>query len=339
MRLLLAFLFGSACALGQTGNACSSNTAANTGSAQSYAFCQPGVFDGRNKGGWIALNRSGDQSNTETQCYSPQNVFIQNGILTLVDRALTETCHYFPATNGVGSETNNFVSGFVQWNTFSFTFGDILIRAKGPSGISTSNAWPALWLLEADCIYSSKVTADNTAFNGQTCNWPNGGEIDIFEQQGGVLTSSRCNSFTGAGNSLNTYTISDSSAAFHIYELRWTAGSEQFFYDGALQSGCTVSGANVPSVPMFFQANIAMTSGGTSTGLPSSMQLDWVKVCQPSPCNGNGGNIVFYDDFVTPIAQTLVRPTARFARMSGSALPPSAVFTMGVAKNEEPKFK
>lgn len=332
-RAFLALLLCCAPMFAQTGNACSSNTSAATGSIQSYAFCQPLVINGRNSGGWIALNRTGDQSNGELQCYNPQNVFIQDGLLTIVDRALTQTCQYFPATTGSGSLTQSYVSAFVQWNTFRFTFGDILIRAKGPSNVP-NGGWPALWLLGANCEFSSKVTADNTSFNGSTCAWSAAGseEIDIFEQATGSLTTSTCNLFAGT-DTHNTYTISDASAAFHIYELRWTSGVLQWFYDGVQQTGCNISAANVPSTPMFLQMNVAMSSTATSTGLPSAMQIDWVKVCQPSPCNGNGGNIVFYDDFVTPIAPSLARPMAKIARLSGNAFF-AGVFTFGIAKNE-----
>ncbi len=321
MRVLLSFLLFTAAGLAQTGNACSTNTSAATGTVQSYGLCNPLVINGRNAGGWIALNRTGDQSNSETQCYSPGNVFIQDGILTMQDRSLSKTCNYYPAQTGTGSETNAFSSSFVQWNNFNFTFGDILIRAKGPSNVA-NGGWPALWLLGSNCEFSSKVTADNTTFNGKTCNWPNSGseEIDIVEQDptaGDTQTTSHCNLFSGGGNVTSQYNISNSSQAFHTYELRWTSGNLQWFYDGTLQSGCTISSANVPSTPMFLQMNIAMTPTATATNLPTTMQVDWVKVCQPSPCNATGSNIIFYDDFVTQAAPAMLGPMARVARLAG----------------------
>jgi hypothetical protein len=338
-RVALALLFLSGLCAAQSGNACSSNTAAATGSLQSYGYCQPLILDGRNKGGWIALNRTGDQSNSETQCYSPQNVFIQSGILTIIDRSLSKTCLYYPAAVGSGSLTNGFVSGFVQWNTFSFTGGDVLVRAKGPAN-TANGGWPAIWLLGANCIYSSKVTGDNTTFNGSTCNWHATGseELDIFEQTpGGGLTSSMCSYFFNTNTQgAASYSITDSSVNWHIYEIRWISGtSVQWYVDGVHQAGCDVSTADVPAGPMFLQMNIAMGPSATSTGLPSSLQLDWVKVCQPSPCDGSGGNIIFYDDFVTPIAASLTRPMAKMARLSGNSIY-SGIFTLGIAKNEVP---
>lgn len=342
MKFLLILLVAATPLLSQTGSGCTTNTAAATGTVQSYGLCNPLVIDGRLKGGWIALNRTGDQSNSETQCYSPGNVVVANGFLTEVVTNRSKTCHYYPATGGTSSLTQSFDSAFVQWNTYSFTGGDIQIRMKGPSNVP-NGGWPALWLLGANCEFSSKVTSDNTTFNGLTCNWPSAGseEIDIFEQQGATngLTNSNCNLFSSGGNVAHNYTISNSSQGFHIYELRWVSGTSlTWLYDGTIQAGCTITSATVPSNPMFLQMNIAMVSAATSTGLPSTMQIDWVKVCQPSPCNGNGGNITFYDDFVTGVATSVVRPASRLARLAALQQSTNAVMVFR-AEADRPKKK
>lgn len=317
LALLLSFV---PCLHAQT-QGCSVSGSDVSGSTQSYAYCEPGIINGRNKGGWIALRRLGDQGNTEAQCYDPGQVLIQDGNLTEVLKQGSLTCHYWPAQFGSSSQTQSFISAFVQWNTFSFTYGDIIIRMKGPSGIA-NGAWPALWLLGANCEATSKVTADNGTFAGQTCNWPSSGseEIDIFEQNATITnTKSTCNLYAGT-TTQNTYTVTDPSLAFHLYEARWTVGSLQFYYDGVHQTGCDVT-ATVPTTPMFLQMNIATQSNVTNAATPASMEVDWVKVCQPSPCSGNGGNIIFFDDFVTPIAASLLRPMARVARFAGANLP------------------
>jgi beta-glucanase (GH16 family) len=336
-RLLLLVLF--APLLHAQTQGCSVSGSDTTGDTQSYAYCQPGIIDGRIKGGWIALRRVGDQSNSELQCYDPENVVIQNGFLTEILRNNTQTCHYWPAQVGSSSVTQNFTSAFVQWNTYSFTYGDIIVRAKS-TGKASNGSWPALWLLGANCEASSKVTADNGTFGGQTCNWPNPGseEIDFFEQDGSTTnTQSTCNLLANTSTT-NFYTIADPSLGFHLYEVRWTVGQVQWYYDGVLQSGCTAT-ATVPSTPMFLQMNIATASFATTAAAPSTQIIDWVKVCQPSPCSGNGGNIVFYDDFVTAVAPSVVRPIAKAARFAGGTISPSILpAPRGMfARSETPK--
>jgi len=337
--LIAAFLLLAPACFAQTGNGCSTNTSAPTGSVQSYGLCNPLVINGRNLGGWIALNRTGDQSNTEEECYDPANVFIENGFLTLILKNLSKTCNYFPAQQGSSPQTYPFSSAFVQWNNFSFTYGDLIVRAKVPGNITTG-AWPAIWMLGANCIFSSKVTADNTTFNGKTCNWHSSGseEIDIYESSSTIgATSSTCNLFYNGGSTQSGYAVTSPSTQFHLYELRWSAGSLQWYLDGAIQSGCTISSGNVPSTPMFLQMNIAVyTNAATTANLASNMQVDYVKVCQPSPCSGNGGNIIFFDDFVTPIASSALRPISRLARLSGQGtIAPSIAPIPGIfAKNE-----
>jgi hypothetical protein len=325
MKRFLLFLFLASPCFAQT-QGCSVSGSDTSGSIQSYAYCQPLVINGRNKGGWIALYRAGDQSNSETECYTPGQVTIQGGYLTLLLKKVVMTCHYWPNQVGTQNFTSAFISGFVQMNTFSFTFGDILIRAKGPSG-TLNGAWPTIFMLGANCEANSKVTADNGTFAGTACNWHSTGseEFDIFEETGSSSpTTSTCSFFFNVNTRSNTgYSVTDSSVNWHIYETRWVSGTVTWWLDGVQQSACDQSSADVPSTPMFLQMNIAATSAATSAAAPSSMQIDWVKVCQPSPCNGNGGNIIFYDDFVTPVQTTLLHPLARVARITGQVIAPN----------------
>lgn len=327
-------LWSSMACFGQVNGCSNGSTSLLDGSIQSYGLCLPQTIDGRNKGGWIALNRAGDQSNGEPECYTPGNVTIQNGFLTEIIRSQTGTCHYYPAQSGSASVTGSYKSAFVQWNSFNFTYGDVLVRAKGPSNAGiTTGYWPAIWMLGAQCEFTSKLSADNFTFGGTggipsgACNWHSSGseEIDIFEEVISFgTTQSHCGVFYNGGSAETSYTFTDSSVNFHIYELRWTVGQLQWVLDGTVQSACTFSDPAVPSTPMFLQMNIAAFSSTTVTA-PSSMQVDWVKVCQPSPCNGNGGNIIFYDDFVTPVNPTILRPQARLARFAGRSLSSGAV--------------
>jgi beta-glucanase (GH16 family) len=340
-KFLLIGLLAACVPLQAQSQGCSVSGSDTSGDIQTYAYCMPQVLDGRttlynnsfapgavpSKGGWVALNRCGDQSNSERESYYPANVFIQNGILTEELRYEPAPCHYYPAQVGSSSLNNNFSSAFLEWNTFNFTYGDLQVRLKGPSATAINNgAWPALWLLGANCETTSKITADNATVAGKTCAWSSTGseEIDFFEQNG--TTTSYCNLYGNSGNTINTYTISDASLAFHVYEVQWTSGSLQFYYDGALQSGCTITGSNVPSTPMFLQMDLAVNSSGTSAATPATMQIDWVKVCQPSPCNSNGSNIVFFDDFVEPTAPVALHPLLRLGAMAAGVARPGAAY-------------
>ena len=323
---MMLFLASSAKAQTQ---GCSTNGTDLTGDVQSYALCTPQLLDGRNKGGWIILHRAGDQSNNETQCYDPQHAFIANGFLTLLIDKRTQTCQYYPAQAGSTPFSGTYTSAYVQMFNFPITINsDVIIRMKGV-GCLSGGCWPALWMLGTGCEFSSWITADNITYGGVqpfvpsgTCNWPTSGEIDIFEQQGSpagsdTVLDSRCNTFASGGTHAATYTISDSSANFHLYELRWTASSVQFVYDGTVQSGCTFT-TNIPPGPMFLNMNIAMVPSASGAGLPANMQIDYVKVCSPSPCNGNGGNTIFFDDFVPQIASSLARPLLNVAKAAAS---------------------
>jgi beta-glucanase (GH16 family) len=319
---------------------CSVSGSDTTGDPQSMAYCTPQVIDGRTKlysnsfasganpsrGGWIALYRSGDMSNSEQECYNPQNVFIQNGILTIELRAITQTCHYYPAQVGSSSETQPLTSAFVQWNTYYYTDGDLQVRMIGPT--TANGAWPALWLLGYNCELTSKVSADNFTFAGQTCDWPYAGseEIDMFEQPAGMGTSySMCNFYANGSQQYSTeYSIPNASTNWNVYELQWTSSSLTWLLNGT--SVCSYTGSYIPSTPMFLQMNVAVTSSGTTAAAPNRMQIDWVKVCQPSPCNSSGSNIVFFDDFVEPNATTVLRPLLRLAAMAGRGTPPGAAY-------------
>jgi beta-glucanase (GH16 family) len=118
------------------------------------------------------MNRHGDYSNNELQCYLPNNVAIARGNLVLTTRVETKIC----GDSEHAASDWDFTSAMVQWKTFRFTYGTVEFRAKLAGG---KGSWPAVWLLGADCQDSNVTCADNIG----TCNWPHPGsdEIDIAE--------------------------------------------------------------------------------------------------------------------------------------------------------------
>src|SRR5579872_1954049 len=173
-------------------------------------------FDFANTHDWTYLNRRGDNSNSEQQCYLPARIGLSSGLLTITAQVSTQTCS--DTTNGTASF--NFSSGFLQLSTINFVSGTLSARIKFTGG---SGPWPAFWLLGSNCQATNPNTADNTG----SCNWPqtsaNSDEIDIAEILGSTLTQVNqqihADSNTGACAGQCLVTTSDVSAGFHVYTL------------------------------------------------------------------------------------------------------------------------
>lgn len=101
------------------------------------------------------INCSGG-GNNEEQCYtdSPENLFIEDGILNIVAR---------PTEPGSGLSKPYTSSRIVTKDKAAFTYGRIEIRAKSPKGQGT---FAAGWMMPNDSVYGG---------------WPHSGEIDIIE--------------------------------------------------------------------------------------------------------------------------------------------------------------
>jgi beta-glucanase (GH16 family) len=238
-------------------------------------------FNGTTLGSqWTALNRVGDTSNSELECYIPDNAIVAAGMLTLTDR-VDSFC------TGYGSPYA-YSSAMVQTRTFNFTYGTIIFRAKLPSG---QGQWPGLWLLGANCQASNIMSADNSG----TCQWPVPGsdEIDVFEGVNADTTHGHFNLHTGDSPNNDNHTWGcngvqlsvDTHTDFHTYMLIWHPGSLQWYIDGV--NYCSTTNY-VPTTPMFLIMNIAV--GGSSIGpvdpkvmpqtMPQTMQIDFVRVYQ-----------------------------------------------------------
>ena len=217
---------------------------------------------------WFVMNRHGDYSNNELQCYRPANVAEAGGLLTITTQVQTATCG--DATHSPSSW--NYTSGMIQWKTFNFKYGTIEMRAKLAGG---QGPWPALWLLGTNCQVSNETGADN--FGG--CNWPSPGsdEIDITEILG-AMTSVNQAIHTTQGSYRCTATTSDVSQNWHVYDLVWSPGKLVWHIDGV--ATCTITTA-VPSTPMFLIINTAVAAGGSSVNdstLPQTLSVDYVRV-------------------------------------------------------------
>ncbi len=212
---------------------------------------------------WIALNRPGDASNNELECYKPANVTEGGGNLTIHTLADTSCSGYA------------YTSGMIQTRSFNFTYGTVEFRARFAGGTGT---WPAVWLLGANCQQSNITSADNVA----PCNWPQTGsdEIDIAEIKNAQLTTVSEGYFANGGNfGTCTPTVTDVSTNWHTYTLIWAPGELTWKIDGITTCDRT---SNIPSTPMFPIINTAVggTGGGTvdPATLPQQTDIDYLTI-------------------------------------------------------------
>jgi beta-glucanase (GH16 family) len=212
---------------------------------------------------WVAMNRPGDASNLEVQCYRPGNAAVAGGELVLTSRADT-SCQGYAYT-----------SAMVQWRSFNFLYGTIEVRAREAGGTGT---WPSEWLLGADCQVSNVTTPDNAG----TCNWPYPGsdEIDITEFTDSSPWVDHQNLITGGNPRHECHPIiSDASQSWHVFVLVWQPGVLTWKVDGVVT--CTLT-QDVPSHPMFLMINTAIGGAGGGTvdaaTLPQVHSVDYVRV-------------------------------------------------------------
>ncbi len=211
---------------------------------------------------WLALNRDGDQSNSELQWYLPANVTVTGG-------NLVETCQ-------VQSQSGrSYTSGCVQWRSFNFRFGTVEARILYAGGLGP---WPAMWLLGSDCQYENPINPGNIG----GCNWPAPGseEVDIAEIRSSDHLHVSQNVQSTGGNSINSVVATDVSTNWHVYKMTWTSAAVTWYIDGAQTASTTTA---IPQRSMFMIIDLAVGgSGGAVTNgtLPQSTLVDYVKVTQ-----------------------------------------------------------
>jgi beta-glucanase (GH16 family) len=212
---------------------------------------------------WGILDRGGDASNAEDQCYKPGNVAEKGGFLEITSK-VDSSCKGYEYT-----------SGMVQWKKFNFTSGTIEIRAKQSGG---RGSWPAQWLLGSDCQAANLTTEENS----YGCNWPHPGsdEIDIAEFKTSGPTSVWQNVVSGdSGFKTCRPDVTPSNDNFHVYSLTWAAKSLTWKVDG--ETTCTQNDV-VPTQAMFLIINNAMGGGGGGeidpADFPQTMLVDYVRV-------------------------------------------------------------
>jgi beta-glucanase (GH16 family) len=208
---------------------------------------------------WAILDREGDLSNSELQCYKPANQTVSGGFLVLTIKSQAVTCN---------SHSYAYTSSMVQWKSFNFKYGALEVRAKMPGG---SGTWPAIWLLGANCQATNIISANDSG----ACVWPQPGsdEIDVAEFSSSDRLHVNQQIHSSSNNPGCQPAISDASQSFHVYRFEWGQGTAVWKVDGV--QTCRVT-SSVPSTPMFLMLNIA--SHGSVSGLPQTMSVDYVTV-------------------------------------------------------------
>jgi beta-glucanase (GH16 family) len=164
--------------------------------------------------------------------YLPSAVKVSDGVLHLT--ATKKPAYGDPYTSGM----------VTTYKSFTFKYGYISIKAKLPGGQGT---WPALWLLPA-----------NQA-------WPP--EIDIMENHGEPhQISTTVHWATPLGDraaAKNVNTAVNLTTSYNTYALKWTPTAITWYLDGKIVDSYT--GPNVPQVPMYFLADLAIDGPAPST--------------------------------------------------------------------------
>jgi beta-glucanase (GH16 family) len=211
---------------------------------------------------WGATNFSGELEN-----YTPANVTTSNGIASLT--AKQQSSNGFPYTSGLIDTGGDFATGGRNQPGESFQYGYIEARMKLTTG---SGMWPAFWMMPTPY-------ANGTYHDGD-------GEIDIMEQVGTdpTVTEAHLHHNTTVGKSYDTR--QDLSAGFHTYGLDWESDHLTWYFDGTPFYTVT---ANVPNVPEYVIFNLAIGDANSwpgaptsSTPMPQSFQIDYVRLYEPS---------------------------------------------------------
>ena len=185
-------------------------------------------------------NQHSNNPGTEIEYYAISGISVGSGILTL-------TANHDNAHRGYP-----YTSGMIQSNpSFNAEYGYAEARIKAPV---VSGSWPAFWMIAS------------------AQEWPP--EVDIFENFGDPGFYKVSNFGDGAavlGNRIDT-----SVASWHIYGLKWTPTTLQWYLDGHVVA--TESNVNsVPKEKMYLVVNTAVDGTGAGS---FSTQVDYVRYWQ-----------------------------------------------------------
>lgn len=223
---------------------------------------------------WNVEHSTFGDGNEELQCYTSQNVAIEDGMLVLTGRREAVTC-----PNG---DTRSVSSGKVSTEGLAhWRYGWFEVRARVPEG---QGLWPAIWLSPEESVYG---------------RWPASGEIDVMEVRGQQSDTARVNLHYLGSDGRRAQWPHDVETApgrgfadtFHVFGVRWEPERITWFVDGVEVHDVSGWSSSVgpPPAPFdqrfFLRLNLAI--GGTfpgdpddTTPWPAEYLIDWVRVYQ-----------------------------------------------------------
>jgi beta-glucanase (GH16 family) len=210
---------------------------------------------------WVSPDRVPDLANGEEQFYLAKNVVRDSGSLT------------FTAKSDASQPKYSYTSGIAFWDSFSYLYGKLRVRARFPGGKGT---WPTIWLLDESCQAQFHVDPDAGACQKVM-------EIDIAEPWQGDyerVNQQIHDPFAGKHPKCDA-SVPDGPTKFHTYGFDWSAGKAVFLVDDVVT--CTLT-ENVPSARMFLILNVALGGNGggavDASTLPRTMQVSSVTLEQ-----------------------------------------------------------
>jgi len=248
--------------------------------APNYLLDEEFNSGGVNLNHWSYLNGGGFYSPPSLESYSPDDVQVANGLLTITTERRSQNGYNF--TSG----------GLSSRDKFSFLYGTLTWRAKLPIG---SGIWPAVWMMPAD--------GSNTS------------EIDVMEAQANnpnqVLFNYHWNDATGNNQDGKFYTGPNFTTDFHVFTLKWTPTELDWLVDGTVYKVAT---SHIPAKPMFLYVNTALGAWGGQPNatdiFPQYFQLDYLRVESYGATTSPTGSIAgTYTDAPAPVNLTATGTT------------------------------
>lgn len=205
--------------------------------------------------GWFGDGVTRPASNTDDDCYSPNNVtFPGDGTMHLNVTATSSTCGgvSYPYT---GSMVTTDPSDGRASGGFQYTYGVVEARVYLPADGTVIADWPGVWA------------------DGQ--NWPTDGEDDVMEG----LDGSACATFHDPLDiGLRTRACSTTvGPGWHTFASDWQPGSVTYYYDGAVVATVT---SGVTSAPMYLILDDTVKMGEPDDTEPDAMRVQYVRVWQ-----------------------------------------------------------
>jgi len=197
--------------------------------------------------------------NHELECYMPDDVLLNGGVLRLRAEVRTVTCS--------NSVIYRYTSGMItSYNKYSLTYGYIEARTRGTAG---QGFWPALWTIPADRSWPPELDILEILGNDPTRAY--------FTYHWGTPATRQQSGFSWAGP--------DFSAGWHTFGVYWGPNAIRWYVDGVERRTPFTQTGNITSQPMYFIANLAVGgdwpgSPNGSTVFPNYFDLDYVRIWQ-----------------------------------------------------------